>query len=298
MLAYILAVLVGMGSVGLYIAAFFFPEIHRKQDFIWSGVGCLYALTLWIYAHEMTGGILVGQTASVALIGWFAWQILKLRRQLIPVNQQTPIPTTTQLQTKLGLKRFSTVEASAAADATPTPTRNVAPGKSNPTTVQPATNTAPQTNPPPTTAHSAHTPTVVSGETSRQNRSRTVEINIPIQTQPAPPKVVPDPFVEEDDEAWIKLEVKTSPAKSPQSQPATSQPPGETVKPPESPPVTSQALEETAKPPISSTPTASTKSLPVEKHQPPATTTKTLAQNDPIDVTPIESQLDEEENWG
>ena len=73
MLAYILAVLVGMGSVGLYIAAFFFPEIHRKQDFIWSGVGCLYALTLWIYAREMTGGILVGQTASVALIGWFAW---------------------------------------------------------------------------------------------------------------------------------------------------------------------------------------------------------------------------------
>lgn len=287
MLAYILAVLVGMGSVGLYIAAFFFPEIHRKQDFIWSGVGCLYALTLWIYAREMTGGILVGQTASVALIGWFAWQILKLRRQLIPVNQQTPIPTTTQVQTQLGLKR----------------SRSVAPGKLNPTTVQPATNTPPPANPitpPPTTAHSAHTPTVVNGETPRQNRSRTVEINIPIQAQPAPLTVVPDPSVEEEDEAWIKLEVKTSPAKSPQSQPATSQPPGETVKPPESPPVTSQPLEETAKPPISSTPTASMKSLPVEKHQPPATTTETLAQNDPIDVTPIESQsqLDEEENWG
>jgi outer membrane biosynthesis protein TonB len=224
MLAYILAVLVGMGSVGLYIAAFFFPEIHRKQDFIWSGVGCLYALTLWIYAHEMTGGILVGQTASVALIGWFAWQILKLRRQLIPVNQQTPIPTTTQVQTQLGLKR----------------SRSVAPGESNPTTVQPATQTAPPAKPitpTPTTAHSAHTPTVVSGETPRQNRSRTVEVNIPIQAQPAPPTVVPDPSVEDnDDEAWIKLE----------------------------------------------------------------TTTETSAQNNPIDVTPIESQsqLDEEENWG
>jgi hypothetical protein len=104
MLAYILAVLVGTGSVGLYIAAFFFPEIHRKQDFIWSGVGFFYALTLWIYARQSMGGIVVGQTASVALIGWFGWQTLKLRRQLVPTNQQTPIPKIAKIQQQVGLK--------------------------------------------------------------------------------------------------------------------------------------------------------------------------------------------------
>jgi Ycf66 protein N-terminus len=105
MLAYILAVLVGTGSVGLYIAAFFFPEMHRKQDFIWSGVGFFYALTLWIYARQSMGGIVVGQTASVALLGWFAWQTLKLRRQLVPANQQTPLPDTSKIQQQLGLKQ-------------------------------------------------------------------------------------------------------------------------------------------------------------------------------------------------
>lgn len=100
MLAYILAVLVGIGSIGLFIAAFFFPEIHRKHDFIWSGVGCFYALALWIYARQEIGGILVGQTASVALIGWFAWQTLMLRRQLVVVDRQTPIPSTTKIQNR------------------------------------------------------------------------------------------------------------------------------------------------------------------------------------------------------
>jgi hypothetical protein len=100
MLAYILAVLVGIGSIGLFIAAFFFPEIHRKHDFIWIGVGCFYALALWIYARQEIGGILVGQTASVALIGWFTWQTLMLRRQLVVVDRQTPIPSTTKIQNR------------------------------------------------------------------------------------------------------------------------------------------------------------------------------------------------------
>jgi hypothetical protein len=123
MLAYILAVLVGTGSVGLYIAAFFFPEIHRKHDFIWSGVGFFYALTLWIYARQSMGGIVVGQTASVALVGWFAWQTLKLRRQLVPANQQTPLPDTTKIQQQLGLK-----------PTTPTPKTPTKSRATNPTT--------------------------------------------------------------------------------------------------------------------------------------------------------------------
>ncbi|WP_137668369.1 Ycf66 family protein [Sphaerospermopsis reniformis] len=93
MLAYILALVVGIGSVAIYIAAFFFPEIHRKNDFIWSGVGLFYALVLWIFASRITGGLLLGHIASVALLVWFGWQTLSLRRQLTPEVQQTPIPS-------------------------------------------------------------------------------------------------------------------------------------------------------------------------------------------------------------
>jgi len=101
MLAYILALAVGIGSLAIYMAAFFFPEVHRKSDFIWSGVGLFYALVLWVCAGRITGGVLLGQTAGVALLGWFGWQTLTLRRELIPVGQQTPIPSTEKLQEQL-----------------------------------------------------------------------------------------------------------------------------------------------------------------------------------------------------
>ncbi len=89
MLAYFLSVLVGTGSVGIYVAAFLFPEIYRKYDFIWSGLGLFYALVLWLEAHQLTGGLLIGQTASVVLLLWFGWQAIILRRQLFATN--TPI---------------------------------------------------------------------------------------------------------------------------------------------------------------------------------------------------------------
>lgn len=92
MLAYILALGVGLGSFALYIAAFFFPEVHRKSDFIWSGIGLFYALVLWVCAGRITGGVLLGQTASVALLGWFGWQTLKLRWDHAP-GQKTQLPS-------------------------------------------------------------------------------------------------------------------------------------------------------------------------------------------------------------
>ncbi|WP_052128338.1 Ycf66 family protein [Neosynechococcus sphagnicola] len=101
MLAYILALLVGLGSFVLYLSAFFFPEIHRKHDFIWSGVAMFYALVLWVCAGRITGGVLIGQTASVALLGWLGWQTLWLRRQSTPSDQQTPLPDWQMLQSKL-----------------------------------------------------------------------------------------------------------------------------------------------------------------------------------------------------
>lgn len=99
MLAYVLAWIVGLGSLGVYLAAFFFPEIHRKNDFIWSGIGFFYALVLWVYAERLRGGILLGQTASVTLLVSFGWQTLKLRRQLTPLDQQTQLP---DMPTKVG----------------------------------------------------------------------------------------------------------------------------------------------------------------------------------------------------
>ncbi|MEH2080850.1 MAG: Ycf66 family protein [Nostoc sp.] len=99
MLAFVLALVVGLGSLAIYIAAFFFPEIHRKNDFIWSGVGLFYALVLWVFAPRITGGLLLGHVASVALLVWFGWQTLSLRRQLTPQAQQTQVPSTETVKT-------------------------------------------------------------------------------------------------------------------------------------------------------------------------------------------------------
>jgi len=93
MLAYVLALVVGLGSLAIYLAAFLFPEIHRKNDFIWSGIGLFYALVLLVFAPIIMGGLLLGHLASVALLVWFGWQTLSLRRQLTPETQRTPIPS-------------------------------------------------------------------------------------------------------------------------------------------------------------------------------------------------------------
>ncbi|WP_287241422.1 MULTISPECIES: Ycf66 family protein [Okeania] len=93
MLTKILALTVGLGSLALYLVAFFFPEVHRKNDFIWSGLGLFYGLVLWFCAGRITGAVLLGQMASVALLGYFGWQTLTLRRQVTPVVEQTKIST-------------------------------------------------------------------------------------------------------------------------------------------------------------------------------------------------------------
>jgi Ycf66 protein N-terminus len=101
MLAYVLALSVGVGSIAVYMTAFFFPEIHRKNDFIWSGVGLFYALVIWIFARRISGGLLLGHVASISLLYWFGWQTFTLRRQVTPAVQQTPVPSTEQLQSTI-----------------------------------------------------------------------------------------------------------------------------------------------------------------------------------------------------
>lgn len=93
MLTYLLALAVALGSLGLYLSAFFYPEIYRRGDLILSGVGMFYALVLWICGDRIRGGILLGQIASVTLIGWFAYQALTARLGYTP--------STAELQGKL-----------------------------------------------------------------------------------------------------------------------------------------------------------------------------------------------------
>lgn len=91
MLTYILALMVIVVSAGLYSATFVLPEVSRKNDLVWSGVGLFYGLVLWVCAGRITGGVLLGQMASVGLIGWLGWQMLEARWNEIPeaerVNQ-------------------------------------------------------------------------------------------------------------------------------------------------------------------------------------------------------------------
>jgi hypothetical protein len=82
MLAYILAIAIGLGSLALFLAAFFRPKLHRPDDFLWSGIGLFYALFLWLCSEQLRGGILLGQVAGVALVLTFGWQTLKLRLAL------------------------------------------------------------------------------------------------------------------------------------------------------------------------------------------------------------------------
>ena len=40
----VIAITVGLGGFGLYMMPFFFPEVYRKYDMTWSGVGTVYAI--------------------------------------------------------------------------------------------------------------------------------------------------------------------------------------------------------------------------------------------------------------
>jgi Ycf66 protein N-terminus len=311
MLAYILAVLVGASSVGLYLWAFFFPEIHRKQDFIWSGVGLFYALFLWLYARQVTGGILVGQTTSVALLGWFAWETFKLRRQLVPVDRSTATiePNPAQRQDRRDSNRAvpNPVKSTAkTSPQSPAPTSPVATAKTAPpatsiplaqTKVPPATpdrSTAtvskaapPQPTPPPASSTPAK---VVSPDPTPSTKSSSAKA-VPPELTPSntPTPVTASP--QQSPQSIDSMPIEVSTTQPTMSSPANSNPVKEEawikleVKP-VSPP--SKPLGTPAPPPKITNLESSSQSLAVE----PEITTKNI----PTDPTPTTTEL-ESENW-
>lgn len=82
MLSYALAIAVATSSLVLFLTAFLMSDIHRKDDFLWSGVGLIYALVLWYCARNITGAVLLGQAAATVLLVSYSWQTLKLRRAI------------------------------------------------------------------------------------------------------------------------------------------------------------------------------------------------------------------------
>ncbi len=109
MLTYVLALVVVLASLGLYSATFMVPEVSRKNDLIWSGVGLFYGLVLWVCAGRITGGVLLGQVASVTLMGWMGWQMVEGRWNSVPEAQRVSSGKVMGWRTSLaGLSRSDT----------------------------------------------------------------------------------------------------------------------------------------------------------------------------------------------
>jgi hypothetical protein len=100
MLTYLLAFAVAIASLALYAIVFFFPSLKRENDLIWSGVGLFYALVLWVFAGQVRGGLLLGQIASVALIGWLGWQAFIWRWQGLTAEQRQEAQVLSDLKGK------------------------------------------------------------------------------------------------------------------------------------------------------------------------------------------------------
>ena len=87
-----IAIVVGLASFALYMIPFFFPEVYRKYDLTWSGVGTAYAIALWLGMDQITLPLLISQVAIVALLGRFVGQNLELRRAIAPDSEKTAFP--------------------------------------------------------------------------------------------------------------------------------------------------------------------------------------------------------------
>lgn len=91
MLAYFLATVMAIISLILYLNAFISPKIHRQDDFLWSGLGLFYALTLWVCAGRITGAVLLGQLAIIAVAIAFLWENRQLRKNITADSESNTV---------------------------------------------------------------------------------------------------------------------------------------------------------------------------------------------------------------
>ncbi len=107
MLSYALAIAITLSSLVLFSTAFLISDIHRRDDFLWSGVGLFYALVLWFCARNITGAVLLGQAAATVLIVSYSWQTLKLRKAVANPTKASAINNFSVLQKLNGLLKRS-----------------------------------------------------------------------------------------------------------------------------------------------------------------------------------------------
>ncbi|NJN24354.1 MAG: hypothetical protein HC810_08200 [Acaryochloridaceae cyanobacterium RL_2_7] len=92
MLTLLLAWTIALGSLAIFVAGMIFPELSKKNDLIWVGIGLFYALILWANAGKMGGGLVLGQTAGVSMMVWLGIQTMTQRRELTSEDKKTPVP--------------------------------------------------------------------------------------------------------------------------------------------------------------------------------------------------------------
>ena len=121
MLSYALAIAVATSSLVLFLTAFLMSDIHRKDDFLWSGVGLIYALVLWYCARNITGAVLLGQAAATALLVSYSWQTLKLRKAIANPDKAAEIDNFSVLQKINGLLKRNKPQVQPATPSVETP---------------------------------------------------------------------------------------------------------------------------------------------------------------------------------
>lgn len=262
MLSYALAIAVATISLVLFLTAFLMSDIHRKDDFLWSGVGFIYALVLWFCARNITGAVLLGQAAATAVLVSSTWQTLKLRRAIANPDRAAEIYNFSVWQKIQGLlkRKQPQVKSTATPVETPVTPKVTEREIAIPDTTSEATESVEQAAQATETATKVNAP---KAEPEIPQRSTTPENQVKTDSQ----AVVPT-----DDGA---LESKENIARNPTSSSKASQPKNNTAQREQTPKITSVEPQVETKDNITEPATSST--APIEPQVEPEPTTVTPA---------------------
>ena len=244
MLSYALAIAVATISLVLFLTAFLMSDIHRKDDFLWSGVGFIYALVLWFCARNITGAVLLGQAAATAVLVSSSWQTLKLRRAIANPDRAAEIYNFSVWQKIQGLlkRKQPQVKSTATPVETPVTPKVTEREIAIPDTTSEATESVEQAAQANETATKVNAP---KAEPEIPQRSTTPENQVKTDSQ----AVVPT-----DDGA---LESKENIARNPTSSSKASQPKNNTAQREQTPKITSAEPQVETKDNITQNPTSS-----------------------------------------